>query len=98
MTDAEIRAVTRELERLRPDLAAIAHDVGEVKTLCAVLVERSTRTEQDVRDLRAETDEAIGKLRGELEALKSRRWPLQTVTALVGLLGVLVAVVALFVQ
>lgn len=89
--------IARQLEQLRGELAPIAADLTEVKLSCAVLVERSTRTEQDVRDLKAATDEAVGDLRGEVEELKGRRWPMQAVAVLSGLVGTGLALVALFV-
>lgn len=78
-------AVAVELERLRSDFGLIARDVGEIKTACAVLVERSTRTERDVRDLRADTeaqvaalrtdlDRETGGLRADVEGLKRAQW------------------------
>lgn len=89
--------IARQLEQLRGELAPIAADLAEVKLSCAVLVERSNRTEQDVRDLKTATDEAVGDLRGEVEELKGRRWPMQAVAVLSGLVGTGLALVALFV-
>lgn len=70
-----------ELQQLRSDLGLVGRDVGEIKTAVAVLVERSARTEQDVRDLRDDLESEVGALRGEhaavrteLEDVKRRVW------------------------
>src|SRR5690606_39534018 len=75
---------------LRTDIGGFGRDLGEIKTACAVLVERSNRTEQDVRDLRRDMEEEIRQMRedevkplkAEVAALKGRQWPLQSVAGL----------------
>ncbi|WP_308048160.1 hypothetical protein [Streptomyces sp. TRM72054] len=67
-----------ELANLRGSFDRFGRDIGEIKTACAVLVARSDRTEQDVRDLRDELDQ----VRAELDGVKGRQWPLQSVAAL----------------
>lgn len=106
MADAqpEQQAVARELGRLCHSVDQFGRDLGDIKTACAVLVERSDRNEQDVRQLRADTekdDEAIRAdvqdLRREVEALKSRRWPLATIAVVAGVASVVVGAVAVVV-
>ncbi|MTE20262.1 hypothetical protein F0L17_14315 [Streptomyces sp. TRM43335] len=70
-----------ELQALRDEVLRVGRDVGEIKTSCAVLVERSMRTEQDVRDLREDLESEVGALRDEhaavrteLEDVKRRVW------------------------
>ncbi|MGW4825894.1 hypothetical protein ACWEP4_45440 [Streptomyces sp. NPDC004227] len=70
------------------------------------LVERTTRTDADVRQLRADMeselqkirDEELKPLRAEVEALKQGRWPLAQLGALVSVGGLVAAVVAFFVH
>ena len=90
MTPPETSALTAELANLRGDFVSFGRDLSEIKTACAVLVERSNRTEQDVRDLRRELEDEVRKireddlkpLRAEVDAVKGRQWPLQSVAAL----------------
>ncbi|MER8233462.1 hypothetical protein [Streptomyces sp. NPDC094049] len=82
MTPPEASAFAVELANLRGDLS---RDLGDIKTSCAVLVERSNRVEQDVRDLRTDTESDAAALRAEIEELKRNRWPLPAVAALTGL-------------
>ncbi|MFB7288964.1 hypothetical protein [Actinacidiphila glaucinigra] len=106
MTPPEQSALTAELSNLRSEVGNVGRDVGDIKTACAVLVERSNRTEQDVRDLRQDMetefrkvrDDELKPLRAELEVAKSRRWPLQTITALTAVAGAATGAVALFIQ
>ncbi|MBC2903131.1 hypothetical protein [Streptomyces cupreus] len=78
MTPPESSAVAVELANLRGSFDRFGRDIGDIKTSCAVLVARSDRTEQDVRDLREELDQ----VRAELDGVKGRQWPLQSVAAL----------------
>ncbi|MFE1205632.1 hypothetical protein ACFW5V_28510 [Streptomyces sp. NPDC058762] len=90
MTPPETSALASELSSLRGDFVSFGRDLGEIKTSCAVLVERSARTEQDVRDLRRELEDEVRKLRedelkplkADVDAVKGRQWPLQSVAAL----------------
>ncbi|MCM1943340.1 hypothetical protein NC239_34655 [Streptomyces sp. G3] len=76
MTPPETTALTAELAHLRGDFAGFGRDLGEIKTACAVLVERSNRTEKD-----------LGELEQRVAALEKSRWPLPSVAALVGAAG-----------
>ncbi|MGW2707236.1 hypothetical protein [Streptomyces sp. NPDC001340] len=86
-------SVAVELERLR---GTVATNFAEVKGQLGVLVERSARTEQDVRQLREDTDQDIAALRADVEALKKNRWPLPAIGALTGVAGAAAGVAALF--
>ena len=94
MTTPEAATVAVELERLR---GTVATGLAEVKGSLAVLLERSTRTEQDLLRLREDTGKEIDTLRTELEVLKARRWPLGVLGAVAGVVGTLTAVVSLLV-
>lgn len=74
MTPPETAAIATELSQFRGEFAQFGRDVGEIKTACAVLVERSNRTEQDVRDLRQEKDNELSEVRADVDALKRRVW------------------------
>ncbi|MFJ8146546.1 hypothetical protein ACIQ6R_15965 [Streptomyces sp. NPDC096048] len=76
MTPPETTALTAELAHLRGDFAGFGRDLGEIKTACAVLVERSNRTEKD-----------LGELEQRVAALEKSRWPLPSIAALVGASG-----------
>ncbi|MEV8431987.1 hypothetical protein ACWHLZ_28125 [Streptomyces chartreusis] len=88
-------SVAVELERLR---GTVATGFAEVKGSLAVLVERSTRTERDVAQLREDTQNDIGDLRAEVEALKKNRWPLAAVGALTGVAGAATGVISLLMR
>jgi hypothetical protein len=88
-------SVAVELERLR---GTVATGFAEVKGSLAVLVERSARNEQDVKQLREDTEKDLGELRAEVEALKKNRWPLAAVGALTGVAGAATGVVSLLVR
>ncbi|MFE3146547.1 hypothetical protein ACFXJ6_07775 [Streptomyces sp. NPDC059218] len=113
--EPETQAVAVELERLR---GTVTTGFAEVKGSLAVLVERSTRTEQDLARLRAETQRSLEALeagteqglvnhrvetqrsldllKGDVEALKARRWPLGVVGAVAGVVGAATGAFALF--
>lgn len=82
MTPPETTALAAEIAHLRNDIGGFGRDLGEIKTACAVLVERSNRTEQDVRDLRRDMEEEVKSLKDEMAAVKARQWPLQSVAGL----------------
>ncbi|MDT9695374.1 hypothetical protein [Streptomyces sp. P17] len=93
--------VAVELAQLRGEIST---GFEAIKGTLAVLVERTNRTDTDVKQLRSDTeaelkkrDEEIGKLRTELEELKKGRWPLAQIAVLVSVGGLIAAVVALFV-
>ncbi|GHI91756.1 hypothetical protein [Streptomyces olivaceus] len=91
MTQPEGIAV--ELERLRGITeAGFARLDGRLE----VVLQRTNRTEEDVRRLREEHDQDLAELRAEVEALKRGRWPLPALGALTGLGGLVAAVLALF--
>ncbi|WP_244202242.1 hypothetical protein [Streptomyces diastatochromogenes] len=71
---------------------------SEVKGSLAVLVERSTRNEQDLVRLGEDTGKAWAALSAEVEALKARRWPLGVVGALTGVAGAATGAAALFIR
>jgi hypothetical protein len=85
-------SVAVELERLR---GTVATGFAEVKGSLSVLVERSTRHERDLQQLKEETRQELDDLRGELEALKRNRWPLPALGALTSVAAVVVSVLAL---
>ncbi|MFF4547242.1 hypothetical protein ACFY1J_23950 [Streptomyces sp. NPDC001406] len=85
--------VAVELAQLRGELGT---GMAEVKGSLALLVDRSNRSDADLRQLREDTEKEIEALRTEVEALKNRRFPLPVVSALTALAAVVVAVVALF--
>lgn len=87
--------VAVELERLR---GTVATGLAEVKGSLAVLLERSTRTEQDLVRLREDTGKELDAIRAEMEALKARRWPLGVLGAVAGVVGALTAVLSLFLR
>jgi len=87
--------VAVELERLR---GTVATGLAEVKGSLAVLLERSTRTEQDLLRLREDTGKELDALKAEMEALKARRWPLGVLGAVAGVVGTATAVVSLFLR
>jgi predicted nucleic acid-binding Zn-ribbon protein len=82
VTPPETTALAAEIAHLRTDIGGFGRDLGEIKTACAVLVERSNRTEQDVRDLRRDMEEEVKSLKDEMAAVKARQWPLQSVAGL----------------
>lgn len=100
MTPPESVTVAVELAQMRGDMNT---GIADIKGTLAVLIERSNRTEQDVRTLRADMETEVRDVRAELaaaraetEALKSGRWPLPAIGALTGVAGVVVAAIALY--
>ncbi|MFF4179739.1 hypothetical protein [Streptomyces sp. NPDC001750] len=91
--EPEAQAVAVELERLR---GTVTTGFAEVKGSLAVLVERSTRTEQDLVRLRNDTQKSLEAQGAEIDALKARRWPLGMVGAMAGVLGAATGAIALF--
>ncbi|MCD7440223.1 hypothetical protein K4B79_18590 [Streptomyces lincolnensis] len=88
-------SVAVELERLR---GTVATGFAEVKGSLSVLVERSARNEQDLKQLREDTEKDVDELRAEVEALKRSRWPLPAVGALTGVAGAATGVISLLVR
>lgn len=91
--EPEAQAVAVQLERLR---GTVTTGFAEVKGSLAVLVERSTRTEQDLVRLREQTERSLDVLGAEVDALKARRWPLGVVGAMAGVVGAATGAIALF--
>ena len=69
---AELANLRGEINGVRGDLGGVSRDLSEIKTACAVLVERSNRTENDVRELET-----------RVTSLEKNRWPLPSLAALV---------------
>lgn len=88
-------SVAVELERLR---GTVQTGFAEVKGSLAVLVERSTRNERDLAQLREDTGKEIDELRADVEALKRNRWPLPAIGALTGVAGAVAGLLALFIR
>ncbi|MGW0993544.1 hypothetical protein ACWD5V_09575 [Streptomyces sp. NPDC002523] len=95
--------VAVELAQLRGEINT---GLESIKGTLGILVERTTRTDADVRQLRADMEGEFQKiredelkpLRAELEDLKRGRWPLAQIGALVGVGALAAAVVAFFVH
>ena len=69
---AELVSLRGEINGFRGDLSAVSRDLGEIKTACAVLVERSNRTEKD-----------LSELEQRVSSLERNRWPLPSLAAVV---------------
>lgn len=84
--------IALELERMRRSI-----DVGFTKTdgALALLVARSDRTEEDIRQLRLAYEADVRDLRTEVEILKKGRWPLPALGALTGVAGLVLALMTL---
>ena len=87
----ELAHLREAFGRLGENVSRFGQDIGEIKTACAVLVERSNRTDTDVRKLQDEVKE----LRGEVDALKDRRFPLPVVGALATVAALCLSVIGL---
>ncbi|MET8824802.1 hypothetical protein ABZX40_18030 [Streptomyces sp. NPDC004610] len=93
-------SVAVELAQLRGEMHA---GFEQIKGTLALLVERTNRTDADVRELRADLDAELQKIREEevkplrarVDALESRRFPLPVVGALATICALLVSVIAL---
>ena len=82
-----------ELAQLRGEINT---GLEQIKGTLGVLVERTNRTDADLRQLRADMEKEVGELQADVEALKRGRWPLPALGALTGLGALVVAVLALF--
>lgn len=86
MTTPEAHNVVLELERLH---GTVQTGFARIDGRLALLVQRSDRSEADVKQLRRDVDDDVSGLRAEVEELKKSRWPMQAVTgvAAAGALG-----------
>ncbi|WP_432135138.1 hypothetical protein [Streptomyces sp. bgisy154] len=75
-------SVAVELERLR---GTVETGFARIDGQLALLVQRSDRAEEDVRQLREDVQKDVAELRGEVEELKRTRWPLASIGALTAL-------------
>lgn len=100
MTPPESTTVAVELAQLRGEINT---GFADIKGTLSVLVERTNRTDADLRQLRADMESKLQKihedelkpLRDEVEALKRGRWPLRQIGTLVGVGALVVAVLGL---
>jgi predicted nucleic acid-binding Zn-ribbon protein len=88
-------SIAVELEKLRGEIST---GLENIKGTLNILVERTQRTDAELAKLRTEVEKELDELRTEVEALKKNRWPLAQIGALVGVGGLIAAVVALFVN
>ncbi|MGW0823566.1 hypothetical protein [Streptomyces sp. NPDC002845] len=71
--------------------------LADIKGTLGVLVERTYRTDADVRQLREDTEKEIRELKAKVESLEGRRFPLPVVGALTGVGALLATVIGLLV-
>ncbi|MGP4090199.1 hypothetical protein [Streptomyces sp. KR55] len=91
-----------ELAQLRGEINT---GLADIKGALGVLVERTNRTDADVRQLRADMDAELQKiredevkpLRAKVDALEERRFPLPVLGALATVGALLVSVIGLIV-
>ncbi|MEV1079858.1 hypothetical protein AB0I98_16675 [Streptomyces sp. NPDC050211] len=88
-------SVAVELAQLRGEINT---GLEQIKGTLGILVERTNRTDADVKQLRTDTEKTLTELRADVEALKTRRWPLQTVSVLAGAAGTVTGVLALILR
>ncbi|MGW6910238.1 hypothetical protein [Streptomyces sp. NPDC054940] len=87
--------VAVELAQLRGEINT---GLESIKGTLNILVERTTRTDADLRQLKADMEKELDELRTEVNELKKGRWPLAQIGALATVAGVVAAVIALFVN
>ncbi|MFD4343392.1 hypothetical protein ACFWQ6_00665 [Streptomyces coelicoflavus] len=78
-----------ELAQLRGEIHT---GLEQIKGTLGVLVERTNRTDADVRQLRADMDKEIEDLQNQINELNKGRWPLAQIGALAAVAGVVAAV------
>ncbi|MEU5442781.1 hypothetical protein [Streptomyces griseofuscus] len=93
MIPAETVAV--ELAELRGEIRT---GLEQIKGQLNVLVARTERTDEDLKQLRNDTEKDITELRASVEALKKGRWPLAQLNALVAIGAFGAAVAAIFMR
>lgn len=84
-------------------LCAVEQAVNDIKGSLRLLVDRSDRTDADVRQLRVDMeselqkirDEEVKPLRAEVEELKDRRFPLPVVGTLLAFCALLATLIGL---
>lgn len=82
MTTPEPGVVVIRSREVWDKLCAVEQAVNDIAGSVRLLVERSDRTDADVRQLREDHDREIAALRAEVEELKKRRMPLPVIGAL----------------
>ncbi|MFJ9114496.1 hypothetical protein ACIRJO_02990 [Streptomyces sp. NPDC102394] len=87
--------VAVELAQLRGEINT---GFEAIKGTLGILVERTNRTDADVRQLREDMEKELDDLKAEVSQLKSGRWPLAQIGALTAVAAVVAAVIALFVN
>ncbi|MFE3253672.1 hypothetical protein [Streptomyces sp. NPDC059209] len=95
MTAGESGLVAVELAQLRGEIST---GLAEIKGALGVLVERTARTDADVKQLRADTEESVRDLQQEVDELKRGRWPLAQIGSLLAVGALAVAMIALFIS
>lgn len=95
VSEVEPSSVALELERLR---GTCTTGFAKLEGALAVLVERSDRTEEDVRQLREDMEKGNKELCDDMEALKARRWPLGVIGTLTGVAGAATGVLSLLLR
>lgn len=88
-------SVAVELAQLRGEISTA---LADIKGSLRLLLERSDRTDADVRQLRADMEKEVSELRTELEELKKGRWPLRQIGTLAGVGALVVAAFGLVVR
>ncbi|MFD4830110.1 hypothetical protein ACFWPV_09685 [Streptomyces uncialis] len=99
---------TSGISGLEVGLAQLRGEVGrgleEIKGSLGILMERTTRTDEDVKQLRQQQERAreqqertIAALRHEIEDLKKARWPVAQLGLVLALATAVAAAVAVFV-
>jgi hypothetical protein len=95
VTAPEPTVLAVELSELRGEIRT---GLADIKGSLAVLVERTNRTDQDVRQLRIDHETALKELKDDVEALKARRFPLAVISAVAGAVGAGAGLAALFIK
>lgn len=83
-----------EIAQLRGEIRT---GLADIKGTLAVLVERTNRTDADVRQLRTDMEKDVDELRTKLEQLEARRFPLPVLGALAAVGALLASVIGLII-
>lgn len=81
-----------ELAQLRGEIRT---GLEQIKGTLGVLVERTQRTDADVRQLRADMQKEIDELKAKVDSLEDRRFPLPVIGALTTVAALLASVIGL---